>query len=167
MFIFFVGYIVPNLYLLQSQLETIIGRFVLWQKGLLYLVEHPTKIFVGIGVGKYAETIGEFYTAHNVYILHLVELGIFSFFALIYFVLKWLVVLYRLYSKSISPFKRKIYKGLFLAFFVYFFHDFIEHSFFSVIFLSLTVFWVGYVYILEFKTGGDDETGVEGFGRTG
>jgi len=148
---FFVGFIIPNFYLLQDQFQTIIGRFVLWKKGLIYLINNPTTIFIGVGAGKYAETIGEYYTAHNVYILHLVELGIFSFLALIYFVFKWLFTLYKLYLEKQEKFEKNLYKGLFIAFFVYFFHDFIEHTFFSVVFLSLTVFWVGYVYVIEFK----------------
>lgn len=153
MIIFVVVVILPYFFIYYEQFETLIFRFSLWKSGLKILKNNPAVIFVGIGPGKFIERAGTVFSAHNMYLLYLVENGIFVLLSLLYFILIWLKHLLLKYYKIKELLGKVLYLGLFTGSFGYFTHEFIENSFYSVNFLSIFGFWIGLVsqYEREYK----------------
>ena len=142
--------IIPNFFIFFEQFETINARIYLWKSGMKVLENDPTNIIFGVGPGNFMKRAGTLYTAHNVYLLYLVETGIFVLLTLFYFIFTWLKHLFVKYKRAKDTWDKILYLGLFTASSGYFFHEIIEHSFGSVIFLSIYAFWIGIVSQYEY-----------------
>lgn len=145
MIIFVIQIILPYFFKYYEQFETLIGRFHYWKSGLNVLKNDPISIIYGVGSGNFKERAGTSFTAHNVYLLYLVENGLFVLLALVCFIFTWLKHLFVKYWKNKDSLGKILYFGLFTGSFGYFVHEIIEHSFNSATFLSICAFWIGLV----------------------
>lgn len=148
--LFVVKVILPNFFIFFEQFETITARIYLWKSGMKVLKSDPTTVIFGVGPGNFMERAGTLYTAHNVYLLYIVETGVFVLITLLYFIFTWLKHLFVKYKRTKDTWGRILYLGLFTVSSGYFFHEIIEHSFGSVIFLSIYAFWIGIVSQYEY-----------------
>lgn len=148
-FLFIMKIVIPYFLIYYEQFETLIGRFYIWKVGLKLLKNNPFYIIYGIGAGNFTEKAGTIFSPHNVYLLYLIETGIFTLINLIYFIYLWLKHLIIKYKKTESNFSKGLYLGLLTGSFGYFLHEIIEHSFDSIIFLSIFAFWIGLVSQFE------------------
>lgn len=155
MIIFAVVVIRPYFFKYYEQFETLIFRFYLWRSGLNVLRNDPISIIYGVGPGNFMERASTVFAAHNVYLLYLVESGLFVLLALVYFVFTWLKHLFVKYWKNKDSLGKVLYFGLFTGSFGYFVHEIIEHSFNSTTFLSICAFWIGLVSQYEKEYDGD------------
>lgn len=153
MILFAVFVILPYFFMYYEQFQTLFFRFFLWKSGLKILKNNPTSFFYGIGPGNFMKQAGTIFTAHNVYLLYLVENGIFVLLSLLYFILIWLKHLLLKYYKTKELLGKVLYLGLFTGSFGFFIHQFIESSFYNIVFLSIFGFWIGLVsqYEREYK----------------
>lgn len=153
MVLFAVFVILPYFFMYYEQFQTLFFRFFLWKSGLEILKNNPTSFFYGIGPGNFMKQAGTIFTAHNVYLLYLVENGIFVLLSLLYFILIWLKHLLLKYYKTKELLGKVLYLGLFTGSFGFFIHQFIESSFYNIVFLSIFGFWIGLTsqYEKEYK----------------
>jgi putative inorganic carbon (HCO3(-)) transporter len=153
MILFTIFVILPYFFIYYEQFQTLFYRFFLWQSGLKILKNNPAVIFIGIGPGNFMEKAGTVYTAHNVYLLYLVENGIFVLLSLLYFIIVWLKHLLLKYYKTKELLGKVLYLGLFTGSSGYFIHEIIEHTFYGIKFLSIFGFWMGLIsqYEKEYK----------------
>lgn len=145
MILFAVFVILPYFFIYYEQFQTLFYRFFLWKSGLKILKNNPAVIFFGIGPGKFMEQAGTVFSAHNVYLLYLVENGIFVLLPLLHFIIIWLKHLLLKYYKTKELLGKVLYLGLFTGAFGYFIHELIEHTFYNIKFLSIFGFWIGLV----------------------
>jgi O-antigen ligase len=130
-----------------DQFETILFRFLLWIEGIKYLFRHPNKILFGTGAGTYATITKQFWTAHNEYILHLVETGLFSLIVLLIFIFVLLKYLYNKYKNEEDQFFKSLFIGLFLGYISFFIHEIVDHIFASVVFKMQLLMWISIIVV--------------------
>lgn len=147
--LFIIIIIIPKMYYYFDQFQTIFYRFALWNKGIEYLIKHPNKILFGTGLGTYENLLKVKYTAHNIYILHLVESGIFSLITFILFIYKFLRYILLSYTHEKNDFNKSLLLGLFAGYVGYYFHEFIEHSFISIVFKNQIIVWLVILVIIN------------------
>ena len=146
-------YIIPSFKEYIAQFQSMFYRFNLWYKGLHYLSLHPTKIFFGTGWESYPVIARDVFTAHNIYLLHLVEMGIFSLITFLVFIYYLLKYFYDSYINADNDLLSALSLGLFAGYFGYFIHEFIEHSFANLIFRNQLMIWLVVLFILNKKIG--------------
>ncbi len=147
--------------LMESKLMyTFVGRLYLWSVGTEVLIENPGMMIFGYGSGTFMDVTGLDYTAHNIYLLHIFEEGVVPFVLLLVLV----GTIARTYMRERDPFAKSILLSLLL----YFAHEFVEHSFNSIIFKIIIAFIVVMYYKvrhLQTDTVTDAGVGAQPSGR--
>lgn len=143
--IFTVFVILPYFFMYYEQFATLFFRFFLWKNAVKILTNNPAIIFFGIGPDNFMKQAGTVYNAHSIYLIYLIENGIFVFLFLLYFIFMWLKHLLLKYYKTKELAGKILYLGLFTGSFGYFIHQSIGSTFCNIIFLSIFGFWIGLV----------------------
>jgi O-antigen ligase len=144
-------YLIPNIAKYYDQFTSMLYRFDLWYKGIQYLIRNPQKILFGTGWDTYRIIVKNVQTAHNIYLLNLVEMGIFNLIMLIVFIYSILRYFYKSYIEVNNKFIRALSLGLFAGYFGYFIHEFIEHSFSFVLFRNQLMVWLVLIFVFKKK----------------
>lgn len=127
-------YILPFFLNSPKQLATLFLRFRIWETGYNYFTTKSNWVD-GMGPGMFIKLVGTEWDVHNDYLMHLFENGLIGLAALLILAFVLLRVSYDWFkrSKRFSRFSAPFLSCL-LIFTGYFTQEFVEHSFYSIVF---------------------------------
>lgn len=131
-----VFYVLPFFLNDPAQLATLFSRFAIWGYGYSYFVARSNWIY-GMGPGMFITLVGTLYDVHNEYLMHLFENGLLGLSVLLLLIFVLVRSSYQLYKRATTRTFQIYGLANFIIFVGFFTQEFVEHTFYSVIFRSI------------------------------